>query len=49
LNLAERNPELIILEQPVDKLEVAAAIRKDNAVLLDQINGVLFELKRQAP
>ncbi|MGJ0514431.1 MAG: ABC transporter permease subunit [Methylomicrobium sp.] len=46
LNLAEKNPELVILDEPVDKLEVAAAVRKDNAALLAEINGVLSELKK---
>jgi polar amino acid transport system substrate-binding protein len=46
LNLAEKNPELVILDEPVDKLEVAAALRKDNAALLAEINGVLSELKK---
>ncbi len=47
LNLAEKNPELVILDQPVDKLEVAAAIRKDNTALLSEINRVLSELKKE--
>jgi len=47
LNLAERNPELVILEQPVDKLEVAAAIRKDNSALLAEMNRVLSDLKTE--
>ncbi|MDD5033768.1 MAG: ABC transporter substrate-binding protein/permease [Methylococcaceae bacterium] len=47
LNLAEKNPELVILDEPVDKLEVAAAIGKDNAALLAEINGVLSELKKE--
>jgi polar amino acid transport system substrate-binding protein len=47
LNLAEKNPELVILDQPVDKLEVAAAIRKDNHALLAEINAVLSELKKE--
>jgi len=47
LNLAEKNPELVILDQPVDKLEVAAAIRKDNTALLAGINNVLSELKQE--
>ena len=46
LNLAEKNPELVILDQPVDKLEVAAAIRKDNTALLAEINRVLSDLKK---
>ncbi|MGZ5586684.1 MAG: transporter substrate-binding domain-containing protein, partial [Methylobacter sp.] len=47
LNLAEKNPELVILDQPVDKLEIAAAIRKDNTALLAEINRVLSELKQE--
>jgi len=45
LNIAAKDPELVILEEPVDKLEVAAAIRKDNTSLLADINVVLAELK----
>jgi polar amino acid transport system substrate-binding protein len=48
LNLAEKNPELVILDQPVDKLEIAAAIRKDNTSLLAEINRVLSELKQES-
>jgi polar amino acid transport system substrate-binding protein len=47
LNLAEKNPELVILDEPVDKLEVAAAIGKDNTALLAEINWVLSELKKE--
>lgn len=47
LNLAEKNPELVILDQPVAKLEVAAAIRKDNTALLAEINRVFSELKKE--
>ncbi|MGJ0484809.1 MAG: ABC transporter permease subunit [Methylomicrobium sp.] len=47
LNLAEKNPELAILDQPVDKLEVAAAIRKNNHALLAEINAVFSELKKE--
>ena len=46
LNLAEKNPGLVILDQPVDKLEVAAAINRDNKVLLEGINRVLSDLKQ---
>ena len=48
VNLAEKNPELNILDEPVDKLEVAAAIRKDNTALLAEINKALSELKKEA-
>ena len=47
LKLAEKNPELVILDQAVDKLEVAAAIASDNTVLLGQINATLAELKKE--
>ena len=47
LNLAEKNPELVILDQPVAKLEVAAAIKKENARLLSDINRVLGDLKKE--
>ena len=46
LNLAEKNPELTILDEPIDKLEVAVAVAKKNAALLAQINVVLGELKQ---
>lgn len=47
LNLAEKNPQLVILDQAVDKLEVAVAIRKDNSTLLSDINKALRELKAE--
>ena len=47
LNLAEKNPELVIIDEPVDKLEIAAAIKKDNTELLAEINKVLSELKKK--
>lgn len=47
LNLAEKNPELVIVDEPVDKLEIAAAIRKDNSALLAEINKVLSELNKE--
>jgi polar amino acid transport system substrate-binding protein len=47
LNLAEKNPTLVILDEPVDKLEIAAAIRKDNTALLSEINRALSELKKE--
>ena len=46
LNLAQKNPELVILDEPVAKLEVAAAIRRDNARLLADVNRVLTGLKQ---
>ena len=46
LNLVEKNPELEILDEPVDKLEVAAAIKKENITLLNDLNKVLTDLKK---
>ena len=46
LNLAEKSSELIILDEPVGKLGVAAAIGKENASLLSAMNGALAQLKR---
>jgi len=47
LNLAEKNPELAILDEPVAKLEIAAAIKKENTALLSDINRVLQELGKE--
>jgi len=47
LNLVEKNPELVILDEPVAKLEVAAAIKKENNVLLTDMNRVLGDLKTE--
>ncbi len=46
LNIVAKNPELVILEKPVAKLEVAVALRKENTQLLSEINGVLNALKK---
>lgn len=45
LNLVEKNPELVIIDQPVDQLEVAAALNKKNTALLSGMNAALNELK----
>ncbi len=47
VNLVEKNPELVILDEPVAQLEVAAAIKKENAALLSSINRVLDELRAE--
>ena len=46
LNLAAKNPELVILDEPVARLEVAAAISKNNPALLAAMNQALEDLKR---
>jgi len=45
LKIVEKNPELIILDQPVSKLDVAVALNKENNELQTLINQVLRELK----
>jgi polar amino acid transport system substrate-binding protein len=47
LNLVEKNPELVILDEPVAKLEVAAAIKKENTALLSEMNRALSDLKKE--
>lgn len=45
LNLTAKNPELAILPEPVARLEVAAALRKDNKTLQTELNRVLQDLQ----
>ncbi|HEX9023733.1 MAG TPA: ABC transporter permease subunit [Geobacteraceae bacterium] len=47
LNLVEKNPELVILDEPVAKLEVAAALNRENAALLAEMNGAIAGLKKE--
>ncbi|MBK5914204.1 ABC transporter substrate-binding protein/permease [Rhodocyclus purpureus] len=47
INLAAKNPQLRIVEQPVGRLDVAVAMRKDNAALQAEIDGVLAALKQE--
>ena len=50
LNLVEKNPELMILDKPVAKLEVAAAIKKENSQLLAEMNkGTTTPENRRGP
>ncbi len=46
LNLADKNPELQILSEPVAKLEIAAAVKKGNDQLLKDINAVILQFKK---
>ena len=47
LNLVEKNPELMILDKPVAKLEIAAALKKENTALLADMNKALQQLKTE--
>jgi polar amino acid transport system substrate-binding protein len=44
-NIVEKEPELLILDQPVSKVEIAIAFQKGNDKLLSEINGVLNQLE----
>ncbi len=46
-SLVEKNPELVILDEPVSKLEVAAAIKMENSALQAEINRVFRDLKKE--
>ena len=46
LTVAEKNPDLLILPTPVDKLAVAAAIKKENTKFLKDFNRVMASLKK---
>ncbi len=46
-NIVDKNQDLVILDEPVAKLEVAAALNKDNPALLADMNAVLNELKKE--
>jgi polar amino acid transport system substrate-binding protein len=47
LNIVDKNRELVILDEPVSRLEVAMAIKKTNLALLSRMNAALNELKRK--
>ena len=47
LNLVDKNPELVILDEPVSKLEVAAALKMENSALQAEINRVFRDLKKE--
>ncbi|NCY17844.1 MAG: hypothetical protein EBX39_14025, partial [Actinobacteria bacterium] len=46
-NLVVRSPDLVILAEPVAKLEIAGALRKDNTVLIGEIDRVMADLERE--
>lgn len=43
--ITEKNPELIILEKPISKLELAIAVNKENLKLISELNAVISLLK----
>ena len=47
LNLVAKNPELAIQPEPIAKLEVAAAVNKQNSTVLADLNRVLQELQNE--
>lgn len=46
-NLVEKNPQLHIVEPAVDRLDVAAALSKDNAALQAEIDALLAALDQE--
>jgi polar amino acid transport system substrate-binding protein len=47
LKIVDKNPDLIILQEPVSKLDVAIAMNKENASLLKDINAALRQLREE--
>ncbi|MDZ7765744.1 MAG: transporter substrate-binding domain-containing protein [Melioribacteraceae bacterium] len=45
VNIAERNPDLVVLEKPLAKVEVAAAFNKETTELLEDINAAIKQLE----
>jgi len=43
--ITEKNPELIILEKPISKLELAIAVNKENLKLISELNAIISLLK----
>jgi len=46
-NLVVRNPNLLILAEPVAKLEIAGALRKDNTALIREVDRVMADLEHE--
>jgi polar amino acid transport system substrate-binding protein len=45
--IAGKNPELFILDEPISKLELAIAIKKDNLPLLSEMNSAIETLRNK--
>lgn len=43
--ILDKNPELTILDESISKLEVAIAVKKNNDLLISQINSALHKLR----
>lgn len=46
VKIVEKNDDLIILDEPVAKLEIAAVINKENTSLLNDISAAIDELRK---
>ena len=44
-DIAKHNPELELIDEPVQLLDVAIAIKKDNSLLLNSVNQAITELE----
>jgi len=47
VKILEKNPDMILLDKRISKLELAAAIQKDNLRLVAEINAALDELRKK--
>jgi polar amino acid transport system substrate-binding protein len=45
VKIVEKNDDLVILDEPVSKLELAAAIKKENTTLVTEISAAINELR----
>lgn len=45
LNIAERNSDLVVLDEPLAKVEVAAAFNKESTKLMEEINSAIKKLE----
>jgi polar amino acid transport system substrate-binding protein len=46
LQLVKKNPDLVILDEPLGKLSLAVAINRGNSALLFRINGLFADLEK---
>ncbi len=47
LNLQHNNPDLLILDQPIARLDIAAVTRLDNQALMTEVNRILSDLRTE--
>lgn len=45
INIAERNPDLVVLDKPLAQVEVAAAFNKESTQLIEEVNSAIKKLE----